>query len=69
MRSTPFAIMLVATMFAAAPPAIGDDEMLQPGQTFPAFELSAHDGTTVSDADLLGSPYLLFFYPKANTGG
>jgi len=43
--------------------------MLEPGMPFPAFELPAHDGTTVSSADLEGTPYLLFFYPKADTGG
>ena len=53
----------------AAGTAMGDDDMLQPGQSFPAFELPAHDGTTVSSADLEGTPYLLFFYPKADTGG
>lgn len=66
---TSIILIILAAVLLAAVPAIGDDEMLQPGQTFPPFELPAHDGTTVSDADLLGSPYLLFFYPKANTGG
>ena len=31
------------------------------------FELEAHDGTTVRSADLTGRPFLLFFYPKADT--
>jgi len=43
--------------------------MLEPGMPFPAFDLPADDGTRVSSADLEGSPYLLFFYPKADTGG
>ena len=43
--------------------------MLETGMPFPAFELPAHDETTVSSADLEGNPYLLFFYPKADTGG
>ena len=58
-----------ALLIAAAGPALGDDDMLNPGQTFPAFELPADDGTTVSNETLAGVPYLLFFYPKANTGG
>jgi cytochrome oxidase Cu insertion factor (SCO1/SenC/PrrC family) len=58
-------ILLVVTTGTAT----GDDEMLQPGQSFPAFELPADDGTTLSNVDLAGRPYLLFFYPKANTGG
>ncbi len=47
----------------------GEEEMLAVGSDFVEFELEAHDGTTVSSADLAGTPYLLFFYPKADTGG
>jgi len=70
MKHTTASIALAAALVAAAIPAHGeDDTMLQPGQPFPAFELPADDGTTVSSADLQGTPYLLFFYPKADTGG
>jgi cytochrome oxidase Cu insertion factor (SCO1/SenC/PrrC family) len=70
MKHTTASIALAAALIAAAIPAHGeDDAMLQPGQPFPAFELPADDGTTVSSADLQGTPYLLFFYPKADTGG
>ena len=71
MRFTPrLSIALAAAILVtAAAPVQGDKEMLQPGQPFPSFELPAHDGTTVSSADLEGTPYLLFFYPKADTGG
>ncbi len=62
-------LMLGVALLATAAPAQGDDTMLEPGMPFPSFELPAHDGTTVSSADLDGSPYLLFFYPKADTGG
>ena len=63
-------IVLASTLVVAtAIPASGGNEMLEPGMPFPAFELPAHDGTTVSNADLEGNPYLLFFYPKADTGG
>ena len=31
--------------------------------------VEAHDGTTISSASLEGHPYLLFFYPKAETPG
>ncbi len=61
--------LAAALLLATAIPAQGDKEMLEPGMPFPAFELPAHDGTTVSSADLEGAPYLLFFYPKADTGG
>jgi cytochrome oxidase Cu insertion factor (SCO1/SenC/PrrC family) len=61
--------LAVAILMTAIAPVQGDDDMLKPGQPFPSFELPAQDGTTVSSADLEGTPYLLFFYPKANTGG
>ena len=69
MQKTLLSITLASALLAAALPATGDDTMLQPGMPFPAFELPADDGTTVSSADLEGQPYLLFFYPKADTGG
>jgi cytochrome oxidase Cu insertion factor (SCO1/SenC/PrrC family) len=68
MKTTIILTILAATLLAALP-AMGDEEMLQAGDAFPSFELPAHDGSTVSSADLEGTPYLLFFYPKANTGG
>ena len=47
----------------------GGREMISVGEPFVDFELEAHDGTTVSSAELEGRPYLLFFYPKASTPG
>jgi cytochrome oxidase Cu insertion factor (SCO1/SenC/PrrC family) len=70
MNKTLIPMTLAAVLLTAALPATGeDDAMLDTGMPFPAFELPAHDGTTVSGADLAGAPYLLFFYPKADTGG
>ena len=70
MKNTLVPIILAAALLTVALPAQGDEEtMLEPGMPFPAFDLPAHDGTTVSSADLEGNPYLLFFYPKADTGG
>ena len=69
MNKTTTIFILATTILGVAVSATGDDEMLSPGMPFPAFELPAHDGTTVSSADLEGTPYLLFFYPKADTGG
>ncbi len=48
--------------------AAGSD-MLAAGDPFPAFSLAAHDGSTVSSESLRGSPFLLYFYPKADTPG
>ena len=68
MKNTTAIIIFAAALLAA--PVHGEDEtMLDPAMPFPAFELPAHDGTTFSSTDLDGSPYLLFFYPKADTGG
>lgn len=49
--------------------AEGDSKMIAVGEKFVEFELPAHDGSTVNSRDLDGKPYLLFFYPKADTGG
>lgn len=39
------------------------------GDVAPDFTLAASGGRTVSAAELKGKPYLLYFYPKANTPG
>jgi len=49
--------------------AEGDEEMISVGENFVDFLLEAHDGTTVTSSDLDGRPFLLFFYPKADTPG
>lgn len=49
----------------AAAPAAGPAE----GTAAPAFSMPASGGRTVSSAALQGKPYLLYFYPKADTPG
>ena len=66
-RNIAWALLLL--MAAATAIAEGKENMIPVGETFVAFELEAHDGTTVSSADLEGHPFLLFFYPKASTPG
>ncbi|HUZ65300.1 MAG TPA: peroxiredoxin [Acetobacteraceae bacterium] len=39
------------------------------GDTAPAFEMPASGGRTVSSKALKGRPYVLYFYPKADTPG
>jgi peroxiredoxin Q/BCP len=39
------------------------------GAPAPAFTMPASGGRTVSSAELSGKPYLLYFYPKADTPG
>jgi peroxiredoxin Q/BCP len=42
---------------------------LTDGTHAPAFNLPASQGRTVSSAALQGRPYVLYFYPKADTSG
>lgn len=43
--------------------------MLEVGDTAPGFELTDQHGETVSLADYEGERVVLYFYPKAKTGG
>ncbi len=45
------------------------NEPVTVGDKAPDFTLQASRGRTVSSADLAGKPYLLYFYPKADTPG
>ncbi len=42
---------------------------VQEGDAAPAFELPATGGRTVSLAAMTGKPFVLYFYPKADTPG
>ena len=42
---------------------------LSQGDKVPAFSLPASGGRMVSSAALRGKPYVLYFYPKADTSG
>ncbi len=55
------AVCLLPAGAAAGMPAAGDP--------FPAWSLQDHRGQTVSSAQLAGSTYVLWFYPKAMTPG
>ena len=46
---------------AMSGPAVGD--------TAPAFAMPASGGRTASSAELKGKPFVLYFYPKADTPG
>ena len=39
------------------------------GDKAPNFKIAAEDGATLSSAQLKGSPYVLYFYPKDDTSG
>lgn len=45
------------------------DAVLTPGDDAPAVSLCLADGRVLTNADLAGRPYLLYFYPKADTPG
>jgi len=47
----------------------GDIEMPKEGNKAPAFTLPDQDGVAVSLKEFTGSLLVLFFFPKANTGG
>jgi len=42
---------------------------LAPGDAAPPFEMLASGGRTVSLAGQAGRPFVLYFYPKADTPG
>lgn len=44
-------------------------DWIEEGKKAPAFTLTADDGTKVKLADLVGSPVVLYFYPKDDTPG
>lgn len=60
-------IVIVTTALVGASAAAAD--IPQKGSPFPAWSLTDHSGKTVSSADLAGSSYVLWFYPKAMTPG
>jgi len=43
--------------------------MVQEGKKAPAFKLKDQEGSQVASGDFKGKKAILFFYPKANTGG
>ncbi len=64
-----YIVLTLVVLAAAVAVTEGGEEMIPVGEPFIDFELEAHDGSTVSRADLEGRPFLLFFYPKADTPG
>ncbi|MEH6403691.1 MAG: peroxiredoxin [Sneathiella sp.] len=43
--------------------------MIEEGLTVPAFTLPTDTDGDISDTNLLGSPYVIYFYPKDDTPG
>jgi peroxiredoxin Q/BCP len=44
-------------------------DWIEEGDTAPDFTLATHDGTKLKLSSLLGSPVVLYFYPKDDTPG
>jgi thioredoxin-dependent peroxiredoxin len=65
MRRTTVAVTIALAALALTASAA----MLEPGEPFPAWTAIDHTGATVRSSDLAGTPYLLWFYPKAMTRG
>lgn len=42
---------------------------IEVGMAIPAFTLPTAEATTITQKDLSGNPYILYFYPKADTSG
>ena len=50
-------------------PAADPSRLLKEGDAFPTWSLRDQTGATVTSQSLAGKPYLLWFYPKAQTPG
>jgi len=59
-RSTPSTVALLS---------LSGRLMTSAGDTLPPFSLSNHKDELVTQEDVLGTPTVFFFYPKANTPG
>jgi peroxiredoxin Q/BCP len=71
MRKIAIAAVVVLGVVACrtVAPAADPTKLLQPGDAFPAWSLRDQTGATVTSQSLAGKPYLLWFYPKAQTPG
>lgn len=61
------AVVAVLVVLAGAIPARA--ALLNVGDPFPAWSLRDQTGAVVTSQSLAGKPYLLWFYPKAQTPG
>jgi peroxiredoxin Q/BCP len=61
------AVLAAFATFSVAAPASA--ALLKPGDPFPSWSLRDHTGTVVTSQSLAGKPYLVWFYPKAQTPG
>jgi len=73
MKDSPILVFLLALALLLCAATItyaeGEGKMIPVGDPFVDFDLPADNGTVVRSTDLAGRPFLLFFYPKADTPG
>ena len=66
-------LVVVAAVLAVLSPrptlAAESPALLKVGAAFPAWSMRDHTGATVTSQSLAGKPYLLWYYPKAQTPG
>ncbi len=61
--------VLVALLGFSVASAAETPTLLNVGDTFPTWSLRDHTGAVVTSQSLAGKPYLLWYYPKAQTPG
>ncbi len=61
--------LIAAIIVALASASANANDLLAPGDPFPAWSLTDHNGATVASSTLAGKTYLIWFYPKAMTPG
>jgi peroxiredoxin Q/BCP len=66
---TLLAVAVTLLAVAAPPPAAFAADLLKVGDPFPAWSLRDQTGAVVTSQSLAGKPYLLWYYPKAQTPG
>jgi peroxiredoxin Q/BCP len=62
-------VVLGFVAFQTLAPAADPEKLLKPGDPFPGWSLKDQTGAPVTSQSLAGKPYLLWFYPKAQTPG
>jgi len=62
-------LVLGFVAFRTLAPAADPEKLLKTGDAFPPWSLQDQTGAVVTSQSLAGKPYLLWFYPKAQTPG
>ena len=69
MRGARGLLVALAASQGALALRLGSPTMVAAGQPAPAFSCKSHTGETVSLSDFAGKRVMLWFYPRAGTGG